>query len=74
MSKEGMPTEMFERLKNPQGNGGSDALMMCLSKAHFPETYREVFPDIKAEEQAKTLYSELKKRARTDKPTVSANS
>ena len=34
--------------------------------ALFPDRYREAFPDTRPDEQARTLFDELKKRAKAD--------
>ena len=57
---------MFARLQNPEGNRGSDPLLMFSLKALFPDRYREAFPDTRPDEQARTLFDELKKRAKAD--------
>jgi hypothetical protein len=61
---------IMARIENPVGNRGSDPLAMFMMKALRPEKYREAFPDVKAEEQAKVLWTEMKRRAQADKPAA----
>ena len=73
----GLVKVMHDRIADPNGNRGSDILLMFALKAAFPETFRDASAVV--DSTARDLLSELRKRSRirklerqasgTDEPT-----
>ena len=65
--REQLETLAFERIKDPEGNRGSDVLLIFLLKAHHPDKYRE---QIVQDDAARDFISDLRREAKKWKGRV----
>jgi hypothetical protein len=67
--REALESRAMARIDDPQGNRGSDVLLLAMLNASWPDKYRPGV--IVADDTAKDLLAELRKRGRRVKPESS---
>ena len=60
--REYLETQMFDRISNPQGNRGSDILLIFALKGAWPDRYRDV--TVATDDTAKEILAQISKMQR----------